>query len=112
LLDSLKDDLNTPLFISQLHKLHQEAMDGNIKSGKKLSTACKFIGLFNVNAEAWKNQKSIKSLSEDEVNLLVEERNLARDNKDFKRSDEIRDLLNDKGILIEDKENITTWKYK
>ena len=39
-------------------------------------------------------------------------RNLARDNKDFKRSDEIRDLLNDKGILIEDKENITTWKYK
>ena len=24
LLDSLKDDLNTPLFISQLHKLHQE----------------------------------------------------------------------------------------
>jgi cysteinyl-tRNA synthetase len=112
LLDSLKDDLNTPLFISQLHKLHQEAMDGNIKSGKKLSTACKFIGLFNVNVEVWKNQKSIKSLSEDEVNILVEERNLARDNKDFKRSDEIRDLLNDKGILIEDKENITTWKYK
>jgi len=56
--------------------------------------------------------KKHKITSEDEVNLLVEERNLARDNKDFKRSDEIRDLLNDKGILIEDKENITTWKYK
>ena len=111
LLDSLKDDLNTPLFISQLHKLHQEAMDGNTKSGKKLSTACKFIGLFNVNAEGWKDQKSKKSLSEDEVNILIKERNLARDNKDFKRSDEIRDLLNDKGILIEDKENSTTWKY-
>ena len=111
LLNSLKDDLNTPLFISQLHKLYQEAMDGNIKSGKKLSTACKFIGLFNVNAEAWKDQKSKKSLSEDEINALIKERNLARDNKNFKRSDEIRDLLNDKGVLIEDKENSTTWKY-
>ena len=57
------------------------------------------------------DQKLGKSLSEDEINALIKERNLARDNKDFKRSDEIRDLLNDKGILIEDKENSTTWKY-
>ena len=55
--------------------------------------------------------KKKKSLSEDEINTLIKERNLARDNKDFKRSDEIRDLLNDKGVLIEDKENLTTWKY-
>ena len=111
LLNSLKDDLNTPLFISQLHKLYQEAIGGDMKSGKKLSSACKLIGLFNVSAIIWKDQKRKKSLSEDEINTLIKERNLARDNKDFKRSDEIRDLLNDKGILIEDKENSTTWKY-
>ena len=111
LLNSLKDDLNTPLFISQLHKLYQEAIDGDMKSGKKLSSACKLIGLFNVSAIIWKDQKRKKSLSEDEINTLIKERNLARDNKDFKRSDKIRDLLNDKGVLIEDKENSTTWKY-
>ena len=111
LLNSLKDDLNTPLFISQLHKLYQEAIGGDMKSGKKLSSACKLIGLFNVSAIIWKDQKRKKSLSEDEINTLIKERNLARDNKDFKRSDEIRDLLNDKGVLIEDKENSTTWKY-
>ena len=111
LLNSLKDDLNTPLFISQLHQLYQEAIGGDMKSGKKLSSACKLIGLFNVSAIIWKDQKRKKSLSEDEVNTLIKERNLARDNKDFKRSDEIRDLLNDKGVLIEDKENSTTWKY-
>jgi cysteinyl-tRNA synthetase len=111
LLNSLKDDLNTPLFISQLHKLYQEAIGGDMKSGKKLSSACKLIGLFNVSAIIWKDQKRKKSLSEDEINTLIKERNLARDNKDFKRSDEIRDLLNDKGVLIEDKENLTTWKY-
>ncbi|MDB0036534.1 cysteine--tRNA ligase [Pelagibacteraceae bacterium] len=111
LLNSLKDDLNTPLFISQLHKLYQEAIGGDMKSGKKLSSACKLIGLFNVSAIIWKDQKRKKSLSEDEINTLIKERNLARDNKDFKRSDEIRDLLNDKDILIEDKENSTTWKY-
>ena len=111
LLNSLKDDLNTPLFISQLHQLYQEAIGGDMKSGKKLSSACKLIGLFNVSAIIWKDQKRKKSLSEDEINTLIKERNLARDNKDFKRSDEIRDLLNDKGVLIEDKENSTTWKY-
>ena len=111
LLNSLKDDLNTPLFISQLHKLYQEAIGGDMKSGKKLSSACKLIGLFNVSAIIWKDQKRKKSLSEDEINTLIKERNLARDNKDFKRSDEIRDLLNEKGVLIEDKENSTTWKY-
>ena len=55
--------------------------------------------------------KKQKEFRPNEVNILIKERNLARDNKDFKRSDEIRDLLNDKGILIEDKENSTTWKY-
>jgi cysteinyl-tRNA synthetase len=44
--------------------------------------------------------------------LLISKRNLAREQKDFKRSDEIRKMLNEGGVVIEDNQNVTTWKYK
>ncbi|MDO5714877.1 MAG: cysteine--tRNA ligase, partial [Tissierellia bacterium] len=47
---------------------------------------------------------------EDEIVKLIAEREEARKNKDFQRSDEIRDLLKEKGILIEDTRTGTKWK--
>ena len=112
LLDSLKDDLNTPLFISELHKLYTEASKGNKQAGVQLSSACKFIGLFTKDLKSWNENKSKKYFSEDEVEKLIKERNESRNNKNFKRSDEIRDLLNNNGVLIEDDQEKTKWKYK
>ena len=112
LLDALKDDLNTPQYISEIHRLYQEALAGNEESAAQLSSACKLLGLFNKDQNAWNNSKGKKSLSQEEIEIFISERNVARDKKDFKKSDEIRDILNDKGVLIEDDQNITTWKYK
>ncbi len=39
-------------------------------------------------------------------------RNNARKNKDFVKADKIRDELEDKGVLIEDKDDKTHWKFK
>jgi cysteinyl-tRNA synthetase len=41
-------------------------------------------------------------LLDEAIEALIEERQLARKNKDFKRSDEIRELLKNKGIMLED----------
>ena len=112
LLDALKDDLNTPQYISEMHRLYQEALAGNEESAAQLSSACKLLGLFNKDQNAWNNSKGKKSLSKEEIEIFISERNVARDKKDFKKSDEIRDILKDKGVLIEDDQNITTWKYK
>ena len=112
LLDALKDDLNTPQYISEIHRLYQEALAGNEESAAQLSSACKLLGLFNKDQNAWNNSKGKKSLSKEEIEIFISERNVARDKKDFKKSDEIRDILKDKGVLIEDDQNITTWKYK
>ena len=112
LLDALKDDLNTPQYISEIHRLYQEALGGNEESAAQLSSACKLLGLFNKDQNAWNNSKGKKSLSKEEIEIFISERNVARDKKDFKKSDEIRDILNDKGVLIEDDQNKTTWKYK
>jgi len=112
LLDTLKDDLNTPQYISEIHRIYQEALGGNEESAAQLSSACKLLGLFNKDQNAWNNSKGKKSLSKEEIEIFISERNVARNKKDFKKSDEIRDILNDKGVLIEDDQNITTWKYK
>ncbi|MFC1496754.1 cysteine--tRNA ligase [Candidatus Margulisiibacteriota bacterium] len=48
----------------------------------------------------------------DEIEKLIQERNEARKNKDFKRSDEIRDLLKTKGIILEDTPKGTRWIKK
>ena len=45
-----------------------------------------------------------------DIEALIEERLEARRNRDFNRSDEIRDELKEKGILLEDTAQGTRWK--
>lgn len=55
-----------------------------------------------------------KGSSEDEarVNALIEERNRARKEKNWARSDEIRDQLKEMGVTLEDGKDGTTWKWE
>ncbi|MEY3415114.1 MAG: hypothetical protein RLZZ418_346, partial [Pseudomonadota bacterium] len=46
------------------------------------------------------------------IENLIDLRNLARKNKDFKKADKIRLDLENNGILIEDLNDKTHWKYK
>ena len=43
---------------------------------------------------------------------MIDSRNKARENKNYKEADEIRNKLLDKGVLIEDKDGKTLWKFK
>ena len=51
-------------------------------------------------------------ISENEILDKIRERNKARKNKNFELADKIRNELSKKGILIEDKDDKTLWKYK
>ena len=46
------------------------------------------------------------------IDDLIEKRNQARISKDFSLADDIRDKLLTMGIVLEDKNNITTWKKR
>ena len=65
------------------------------------------------NKNSWDKFKQSKSIiSEEEIKQKITERYNARKNKDYKSADKIRDELLDKGVLIEDKDDKTLWKFK
>ena len=51
-------------------------------------------------------------ISEKVILAKINERNKARNNKNYKLADKIRKELLDKGISIEDTNGKTTWKFK
>lgn len=75
------------------------------------------LGLFVSEPSAWLARSAQEGLSEsglsaEEIESLILERREARANKDFARSDQIRDDLAAKGIQLLDGPEGTTWKMK
>ncbi|WP_076460725.1 cysteine--tRNA ligase [Limosilactobacillus caccae] len=63
------------------------------------------MSIFGVKITASDNQ-----IDDEEIKQLIEERNQARKNKDFARSDQIRDDLKKQGIILEDTPQGTRYK--
>jgi len=113
ILQPLYDDLNTPGYIANLHRLYEKAQKGNDQDKSLFVSACQFVGLLNENKGNWLKFKISNALiSEKEILQKIQERNKARDNKNYEEADKIRNDLLDKGVLIEDKDDKTTWKFK
>ncbi len=112
-LSPLYDDLNTPGYIANLHKLFDKCQKGSMFDREVFVSACNFIGLLTEDKNIWHQFKQEKiSLTEDQIKQIIKERNQARKNKDFIKADKIRKQLLDKGVLIEDKDDKTSWKFK
>jgi cysteinyl-tRNA synthetase len=113
-LDVLCDDLNTSGVIAALHRLEAA---GN---SQDLWSMLVFLGI-NQTSEP-KNLADDEigvdgaiddALKRDEIVRLIEDRLLARHNKDWAESDRIRDALDGMGIAIKDnKDGTTTWDVK
>lgn len=113
IIQPLYDDVNTPGYIANLHNLYEKANKGNDEDKQIFNSACNFIGLLQETKEVWLNYKKDKAdISEEEIESKIELRNKARADKDYKEADNIRNYLLDKGVLIEDKDGKTIWKFK
>jgi cysteinyl-tRNA synthetase len=139
-LAALENDLNTaearaPIF--DLVRTVNSALDtGSVLAGDRervLAVLDKFDAVFAVIADqdaaptkaalAWAESHGLadkiapellvqQGLSDDEIDALIAERNTARKQRNFRRSDEIRDELAAKGIVIEDAKDGVRWKRK
>ena len=113
IIQPLYDDINTPGYIANLHKLYDKANKGNDEDKQIFNSACNFIGLLQETKEEWLNYKKVKiDITETEIENKIDLRNKARADKNYKEADNIRDYLLDKGVLIEDKDGKTIWKFK
>jgi cysteinyl-tRNA synthetase len=113
IIQPLYDDINTPGYIANLHKLYDKANKGNDIDKQIFNSACNFIGLLQETKEEWLDYKKGKiEISETEIENKIELRNKARTDKNYAEADNIRDYLLDKGVLIEDKDGKTIWKFK
>ena len=111
--ESLLDDLNTPGFVAKIHELYNNGVKGNTKSKIFFNSACKLLGLFDLDKEQWDKFKKLNTdISEAFIVQKINERLSAKKKGDFKLADKIRNELLNKGVIIEDQKEKTTWKYK
>lgn len=108
--DAMDDDINTADAISAIFdivKYVNTEFDENTDSAS-LDAAINLVkelsGVLGINVEMK------KGFIDSDIENLIEERNNARKSKDFKRADEIRDMLKDAGIILEDTRSGVKWK--
>ena len=133
-LDNAKDELaNDAIHLDELAKLEEQfvaEMDDDFNAANGITVAyelAKWLNVYVNNEEVSKPvlQQAIQQLQgwlgvfgiefsqellDDEIEKLIEERNQARKERNFARSDEIRDLLKAQGIILEDTAQGTRWR--
>ena len=113
-MESLLDDLNTPKLLAHLNtmtnKLSTATRNEKINIKNNLIAAGKILGIMKEDPDVWLGYNQSSNPEKEEIEGLINQRNEARRDKDFKLADEIRDKLKIKGIEIEDTNNGTIWR--
>ncbi len=113
---AMNDDFNTPLAMAVLfdmvnecnRRLDSSQEDGaEVYLGRAIAEFGNIFGLFC--KELIKGRKD--SVSQD-VNELVKRREQLRKEKKYKEADEVRRILDEKGIILEDTKEGTIWRRR
>ena len=117
--ESLDDDLNTAEALAAIFeyvRAMNTALDENQFQEDNRWDAARVLEVFDAVFDALKPTAPAAAapsgLADSEIEALIEERNRAKKTRDFKRSDEIRNLLLEKGIVLEDTKDGVRWKRK
>lgn len=103
-LQALYDDLNTPLAIANLHQLAKTASEAKENKQQALANlyhAGKIMGIFASSAEAW--FASDVEIDAEAIEALIAKRYEARKEKNWAEADRLRDEIEAKGVILEDK---------
>nr|WP_106781871.1 cysteine--tRNA ligase [Lysinibacillus timonensis] len=109
--EAMDDDFNTANAISTLFELARIANTYLNEKNTEERVLLAFIETFDQLGEVLGIQFNMDNeLLDEEIEALIEERNMARKNRDFAKSDEIRDKLLEMNIVLEDTRQGTRWK--
>ncbi len=115
--EAMSDDFNTPVAVSVLFELVRELNKAKTDAPAKaealaaeLKDLAALLGLLNQEPEFFLQNSTLSDgLDEKAIQVLIDERTQARKDKNFARSDEIRDELAAQGIELLDSREGTTW---
>lgn len=126
-----EEEISNNKIIDSLIEKFKEAMDDDFNTADAISVVFEIVKHTNITANEKKTKayllrlkETITSLCdilgiitqkkeeilESDIEALIEQRQLARKNKDFAKSDEIRNELLAKGIVLEDTREGVKWK--
>jgi cysteinyl-tRNA synthetase len=111
--DAMDNDINTAGAVAALFELAKAintARDNGANDVQLGPAQDVFSELTNVLGLKLEDKKG-SSEQEAQVNALIAERTRARKDKQWARSDEIRDQLKAMGVTIEDSKDGTTWRW-
>ncbi len=109
-IEAMDDDVNTADAIAAIFELVRE-VNTNVTEETPLVYLQKSHELLIELTSVLGILTKTKGNLDQEIELLIEERQLARKNKDFARSDEIRDILKARNIVLEDTPQGVKWSY-
>ena len=114
---SMDDDFNTPAAIAVLYDLarclNKSTGDKRAALGARLRELGAVLGILQLNPEAYLTAASPGDEKDgSDIQQLVDERTRARQSRDFKRADAIRQELQERGIELEDGPSGTVWRRR
>jgi len=114
---ALEDDLNTPLALAEVARIAAEARkasDGQDRARLKaeLLGAGLALGLLQQEPAQWFVGGDEQGGDDARIQALIDERNAAKQARDFVRADALRQQLADEGIVLEDTPQGVRWARK
>jgi cysteinyl-tRNA synthetase len=126
--EAMDDDFNTAAALAPLFELSHDlnrilqgpSAEGAeiLRKGKEaFAIAGKVLGIFQEGPSVFLEQEQQRkaqslTITSDEIEKLIKERNEARRKKNWPRADEIRDHLASQGIMLEDTAQGTVWRIQ
>ena len=114
---AMQDDFNTPEALATLFELVREI--NRVRAEDETAAAAlaallrqlgDLIGILQSDAESYLRGGASENDGDAEVDALVAQRNEAKANKEWSTADEIRNKLQEMGIVLEDGPSGTTWR--
>jgi cysteinyl-tRNA synthetase len=116
--EAMSDDFNTAGAMAVLHSvandINQHRRDGDEAAASEKAAVLvrlgSVLGLLQQDPEAYFQAGGEGQLSPDDIEAMIQARADARKNRDFAEADRIRDELLDKGVILDDSRQGTSWR--
>jgi len=109
--EGMDDDLNTSVALAVLHNLSREVNRALARKQVKSENQQELLELLNRFDSVLNILGQARSeMLDSEIQALIDERQEARHRRDFTRADEIRDLLAQRGVILEDTKDGVRWR--